>query len=140
MSYTFTHELTLVTETCCACGVVFAMPDWFQRQLKKTGETFYCPSGHGQHYRDNLRAENDRLKKEIEQERERKTLIAGWYDAERRDHEHTRKRLAATKGVVTRTKKRLANGVCPCCNRHFVNLERHMKGQHPDYQVTGEEE
>lgn len=41
--------------------------------------------------------------------------------------------LRATKGRLTKTKKRIANGVCPCCNRHFVNLERHMTGKHPDY-------
>lgn len=37
-------------------------------------------------------------------------------------------------------KNRVANGVCPCCNRHFENLERHMKGQHPDFQPEAGEE
>jgi hypothetical protein len=34
---------------------------------------------------------------------------------------------------VTKLKQRVANGVCPCCHRSFVNLHRHMAGQHPDY-------
>jgi hypothetical protein len=28
----------------------------------------------------------------------------------------------------------VANGVCPCCNRTFQNLARHMAGKHPDYE------
>lgn len=38
-----------------------------------------------------------------------------------------------TKGVVTRTRNRIANGVCPCCDRSFTNLQRHMASKHPDY-------
>jgi hypothetical protein len=44
---------------------------------------------------------------------------------------------AATKGHVTRKKRqleRVASGVCPCCNRSFVNLRRHMKTQHPEFE------
>lgn len=51
-------------------------------------------------------------------------------EAERRAH-------AATKGQLTKTRKRVAGGVCPCCNRSFVNLGRHMAGQHPDYAEGG---
>lgn len=42
----------------------------------------------------------------------------------------------AQKGQNTRLKKRIAAGVCPCCNRSFANLREHMAGQHPDF--TGE--
>lgn len=42
------------------------------------------------------------------------------------------------KGEVTKLKKRIANGVCPCCKRSFCNLAAHMKTQHPEY--TKEEE
>jgi dsDNA-binding SOS-regulon protein len=40
------------------------------------------------------------------------------------------------KGHLTRKKKQLArvhNGVCPCCNRTFQNLLRHMETKHPEY-------
>jgi Fe-S oxidoreductase len=33
-----------------------------------------------------------------------------------------------------RIKTRVANGVCPHCNRTFQNLARHMASQHPDCQ------
>jgi hypothetical protein len=28
---------------------------------------------------------------------------------------------------------RIGNGVCPCCNRSFTNLRRHMTTKHPEY-------
>lgn len=28
-----------------------------------------------------------------------------------------------------------ACGVCPCCNRSFTNVRRHMTSQHPDYTI-----
>ncbi|HEX9950777.1 MAG TPA: hypothetical protein VGB53_03340 [Rubricoccaceae bacterium] len=42
--------------------------------------------------------------------------------------ERQKRRAAAQKGAHTRTKKRIAAGVCPCCNRTFQDLARHMAG------------
>ena len=47
-------------------------------------------------------------------------------DAEQRAH-------SATKGQLTRARKRAANGVCPCCHRSFENVARHVAKQHPDF-------
>ena len=41
--------------------------------------------------------------------------------------------LVAMRGVNTKLKKRVAAGVCPCCQRSFINLRRHMTTQHADY-------
>lgn len=49
---------------------------------------------------------------------------------ERRDMERSRN---AYKGQVTKVKNRVSKGVCPCCNRYFKNLHRHMENKHPDY-------
>jgi hypothetical protein len=50
----------------------------------------------------------------------------------RREAEHERSRANGYKGVVVKTKKRLANGVCPYCNRSgFVQLGRHVNSKHP---------
>jgi chemotaxis response regulator CheB len=40
---------------------------------------------------------------------------------------------SATRAQLTKTKKRVANGVCPCCNRTFKQLARHMKAKHPEF-------
>lgn len=44
-----------------------------------------------------------------------------------------RKQLEVRKGLLTRMKNRVGNGVCPCCNRHFKNLQGHMKTKHPEF-------
>jgi hypothetical protein len=53
--------------------------------------------------------------------------------AERDLREDTERRLSAQKGATTRAKKRHAAAVCPCCNRSFVQLRRHMENKHPGY-------
>ncbi|WP_165394478.1 helix-turn-helix domain-containing protein [Pseudoxanthomonas winnipegensis] len=30
-------------------------------------------------------------------------------------------------------RQRVMNGVCPCCNRTFENLRRHMHDKHPEF-------
>jgi len=37
-------------ESCYSCHVLFAMTISMYRHLRKSCESFYCPSGHGQHY------------------------------------------------------------------------------------------
>lgn len=41
--------------------------------------------------------------------------------------------MHAARGQVTRLKNRAAAGVCPCCNRTFHQLVRHMAAKHPDF-------
>ena len=121
---TLSWEITLVQEICPNCGVTFGMPSDYQQQRQKDHGTFYCPNGHSQYYpADN---EVERLKKRLASQRE----TTQYY---RQRMENVEGSLRTTKGQVTKLKKRIANGVCPCCHRHFANLERHMQGQHPDY-------
>lgn len=47
--------------------------------------------------------------------------------------------LRATKGVVTKFRRRVGNGVCPCCTRTFTNLSRHMTTNHPDFKAEAAE-
>jgi hypothetical protein len=35
-------------------------------------------------------------------------------------------------------RKRIQSGVCPCCNRTFENLGRHMKSKHPAFDYEPE--
>jgi hypothetical protein len=116
-------EVKLVATCCCVCGIFFGLPDFLDKQLKTKGTSFYCPNGHILSYTD---PELKKVKRQLE-------LYKQWYAAEQEDHEATRRSLRATKGVLTRTKNRIAAGVCPCCRRHFENLERHIVTKHPDY-------
>ena len=133
---TLSFSTVFITETCCyaGCGIVFAAEEEWMKLRQKDHAWWYCPNGHRQQYT----GESDKEKiKRLEQDKE-------WFskrlnEANAREEE-ARRSLAATKGVLTRTKKKLAttetrvaNGVCPCCNRTFANLARHMKGKHPEY-------
>ena len=116
-------EQTQVVESCCNCGIAFSMPQGFVRKRREDGVLWYCPNGHAQHYTETevmrLQRELDRRTLEVEAQTRRATV------AEERERRTTRK--------LRRVEKRVANGVCPCCNRSFVQLARHMKSKHPDY-------
>lgn len=127
---TIRNDTTLVLEECCLCGVQFGLTDRMYRARRADKETFYCPNGHGQAY---VKSEADKLRQQLQEAQARATHVLDQLTAERQAHETERKSHAATKGQLTKTRKRVAGGVCPCCNRSFVNLGRHMAGQHPDY-------
>lgn len=125
----------LEENTCWSCGVLFALPGNMLRHRRENGGSVFCPSGHENWWNE---SECDKLKKRLKARDEA---------LERREqaHERTRERLqseershSATKGHLTRTKKRVSGGVCPCCNRSFVALARHMKTKHPNYVTTEE--
>lgn len=129
-------------EKCCNCKVDFWMPDDLyaaaQRDRGPNGISFYCPHGHGQHYaigeteETKLRRERDRLAQQIA---ERDDRIKSLRDS----NDHIERRLNATRGVVTRIKNRVGHGVCPCCNRTFGDLARHMAHKHPTYSAEAAE-
>lgn len=115
---------------CCTCKMPFAVLASTRSDWRSSGATFYCPLGHQQHYSESLEA---RLRKE----KEKLERDCAWYQErlkdERAAHETTTRRLNAQRANVTKLKKRVAHGVCPCCTRTFSNLARHMASQHPGF-------
>jgi hypothetical protein len=109
---------------CASCGMLFGITQTYLRKRLEDHKGFYCPNGHANYFPQETEAE--RLRGQLEFARNRAR-------GEERRREVAERSLAATKGVVTKLKKRVANGVCPCCNRHFADLQRHMDGQHPDF-------
>lgn len=127
-------QLTYEEITCCNCMVPFAVSDYVYRELKRTHNTFYCPVGHAQHFTgesevEKLKRELQSVKSDATWYKRRAENAQAEYDGEKRSH-------AATKGKLTRIKNRAAHGVCPCCNRYFANMDRHMTSKHPDYQAV----
>lgn len=112
--------------TCYRCGVLHAIPRHMQESAQEAGNfeiQWYCPNGHKQGY-----GESD-----AEKERARR-LRAEASRARAEDRAEVAERSArAYKGQATKARKRIGKGVCPCCNRHFSNVERHMATQHPDF-------
>jgi hypothetical protein len=117
----YTQELVAVD---CTCGIAFAIPDALHKQMldhrsADPGKTVsvYCPLGHQWHYMG---------KSEATKERERANRAEAQLVA-------AQDQLEAEQRAHARTRKRVANGVCPCCHRSFVNVKRHMANKHPDY-------
>jgi hypothetical protein len=124
-----TIAMDLRTICCCVCGVTFAIGETFNSKLQETGNEFYCPNGHKQHYGsllEKLRAEVDAAKREAQRQREN-------FFEEQRRHEATSKRLRTTKKSFENLQKRTAAGVCPCCQRTVSQLARHMQSKHADF-------
>ncbi len=124
---------TFEVETCCNCGVRFAMTKDFQaKRLENRGPNnpFYCPNGHQQHYVGKTKAE--RLQEILDIRTKRLAQV----DEERKAAE---RRSAAARGQVTKIKNRVGHGVCPCCNRTFGNLARHMSSEHPTFTAEAAE-
>ena len=126
----FAADTDLVVVSCATCGVTYAIPESFDRSARKyhgdraNGWSICCPFGHTWHYCG--ATEVERAKREAREARQRETATRDLLEHEQRSH-------AATRGHLTRTKKRVAHGVCPCCNRSFKQLERHIATKHPDY-------
>lgn len=128
---TVTKYISLAETDCCHCGTTWAMDRDILVKRKNSGESMWCPvCGTAQRWskteadilREKLRAQEAIARDEKENARRA-----------RQDAEHFEKSRNAYKGQVTRLKNRASAGVCPCCNRHFEALERHMKTKHPEF-------
>lgn len=129
----FTGELTIVM---CWCGTKHAVPSGmreFQLREADAGRRFsiFCPHGH--EYFPGGESRATKLERQLAQERQRLDQAQAEICHQRKLVHSAERSASALRGVVTRTKRRVSRGVCPCCCRHFENLERHMRGQHPEY-------
>lgn len=122
--------INFVLEHCCNCGAAFMVPESFQKHCKAdSAKHFYCPNGHSQHY---LQSEADRLKDKIadveaKHKRELEAATNRTLDAiiEKQKAQFEKEKLE-------KQMKRVRKGVCPCCNRSFANLKKHMTTKHPE--------
>jgi hypothetical protein len=127
---TLLETVELERTSCCVCGAVFAMPTTMLAQRRANGASFFCPNGHSLSFGDTTVKQ---LERQVQRER-------AWADQARADarneryaRQKTERRLASTRGVVTRTKNRIARGLCPCCHKKFEALATHMESAHPGY-------
>lgn len=126
---TTTIRIELVHETCFKCGVSFGLERSRYDRAQKYGETFYCTNGHGQVY---ATTELDRERQRREEAERARDFHASQAQYARQRAEHEARRAAAYKGVATKVKNRIENGVCPHCQRSFPNVRAHMQSKHPD--------
>jgi hypothetical protein len=128
----FTHYgTTLEVHQCGTCGVVWAIDEEYLAARRNDHEGWTCPNGHS--FVFNGPSEEERLRRQLESERDSRARLQARLD----QSEASRRGL---KGAATRARNekarviaRIANGVCPCCNRTFENLARHMATKHAEY-------
>ena len=108
---------------CGECGINFFAPAaWVSERRDKgeRGREFVCPNGHRRVWTvsqiDKIRRERDLLKQQM---------------AMLEDEKRAAERLAEKEAKrANRIKRRSEAALCPCCNRHFSQLARHMKSKH----------
>jgi hypothetical protein len=123
MSAVLKMEVEYELSTCSECGVTFGLPAHYRRKRRQDHHTFYCPNGHSQYFPSETEAE--KLRKELERERQRTVAAQNQTRMEREQREKLERKM-----------KRVDKGTCPECNRHFANVERHMKSKHAQHSAT----
>ena len=125
---TATRTIVLTALECHTCGAVYGLSKDYEAARRSDHKSWCCPNGHSQYFPQESREE--KLKRQLDQ-------TARQLSRTQSRLKQTEYQRRAAKGQLTKTKRRVANGICPCCNRTFANLARHMAGQHPEY---GEDE
>lgn len=129
--------VSLRVQDCPTCGVIYAITDDLAKRRQADGGSWYCPNGHSIMYRTpDVEMEREKAaEEELKRRRAEEALANARLELKYlgMDYESEKRSKAAIKGQLTKVKKRVAHGVCPCCNRTFANLARHMSGQHPEY-------
>ncbi len=121
-----TTKLAVVT---CWCGMTYAIPEKIttrmlrQRDNNERQTDCYCPLGHVWEYTG---------KSKLDEERERAERLARQLASREEDVRAERASHIATKGQLTRARKRADRGVCLHCNRSFVNVANHIATKHPE--------
>jgi len=129
---TLTYTGTLEILTCGVCSIPHAIPDEMYRDRLDNGGEWYCPNGHKLHF---ITTEKQKLEERLAAARRQRDWANTALTAARDQARAAERSARAYKGHITRLRNRIANGVCPVpgCQRSFVNVRRHITGQHPEW-------
>lgn len=129
---TISMSITMDPLTCGHCGIPFALERAHLKMLQDTGKGFHCPAGCSISYH---KTELDRVRDQLAREKHAREQAEAAKKTAQADRDFWLKQSNDKGKKIERLKKRVANGVCPCCTRHFTNLERHIKTKHPSYKA-----
>jgi hypothetical protein len=132
MAYALPQTVVMADEQCISCGTPFAWPQYLRDARYRDGKTFYCPNGHGQSWSEN---DADRLRKQLDESTRANTRLAEQVRAAQMAEQAAEVARVKAERETKRIKKRVAAGICTCCNRTFQNLARHMATKHADAAV-----
>ena len=86
-----------VSVSCCECGIVFRMEEEYHQGLMDSGNSFYCPNGHRQHYSESTVSKLEKQLGDARAEVRRLKYSLAYIKRSR----------AAIKGHLTRLKNRI---------------------------------
>lgn len=124
MSTLIQIEITAIH--CIICGVYFGIEEEHRKRLLETKENFYCPGGHTQHYISKTRVEQ--LQEELNAKSSELTRA-------RTETLALKMKCESVEKEFIRHRRRASAGTCPCCQRTFSNMARHMKTKHPEFKA-----
>lgn len=135
-TYLASLGLSMECQTCASCGIIFAFSKEMTDMRRRDHQWFFCPNGHQMAYQgpsdiERAQAATKRAQQLLEMER-------GEKDRARLALASAEALLKSEKAATKRLKNRISKGVCPCCNRSFENLRRHMDSKHPTYSPAPE--
>lgn len=130
--YRYNSMVELAVINCGVCGGTYAINERRRSWCQENAKGWFCP-----YCKNNWgyfgKTEAQRLRDQLAEERQRRQHAQQNARLADERAEHERRRALGYKGQMARTKKRIGNGVCPCCNRTFKDLQQHMTTKHPEY-------
>lgn len=130
MSQFLTTTDTLTVKHCPVCYIQYAAPEAMFKKMQSTGGTWFCPNGHNLVFSENT---IEKLEKRLKDAAEQSEYYSKRISSLHNQLTDKNNAIRAEKAAKTRLKNRIKNGVCPCCNRSFHNVARHMETMHPDF-------
>jgi len=137
---TYAGYTDLTVMVCSECGVLYAIPERMRATAERRGGftlMWHCPNGHELGYGEN---QAEKLERQLDTERRRSARLVAERDQAEAHARAQKGRATRFKNDRDRERRRVAAGVCPCCNRTFQNLARHMATKHPDHAVPEDSE
>lgn len=128
-AFTETVVNTFHVVHCYTCGIPFGIESALYRRVVTDADgSVYCPAcGKGTQWtKSQAQIKIEELERKLKWEADNAAR-------QRAAREKAEASLMATKGVVTRMRRRASAGTCPCCSRTFKQLAAHMAEKHPEF-------
>lgn len=116
---------------CITCGVLYAVPETLIQRHRDYGGYHHCCNGHAQGWGEDS-ATVSKQRRQIERLTQQQARLEDEKSAAWATANEQLKQAEAARRETARLRKRIGNGVCPCCKRSFANVARHMQTKHPD--------
>lgn len=109
---------------CGTCGVWHTFPNTIWDHCYREGGHWTCPNGHSRGWAQGAEKEEKAV---LRRERDRLAQDAARLHDEIAEQN---RKIAEIQKKYQQVRQRAVSGVCPCCNRTFANVQRHMASKH----------